>query len=57
MKGDAPSQSILDAIPEHGPDPIVVVLRTGEGATWLEEGGLAQVPGEIAGVPVVRVSI
>jgi hypothetical protein len=57
VKRDVPSQAVLDAIAEHDPDRIVVVLRTGEDATWLEEGELAQVPGEIAGVPVVRVSI
>ena len=57
VKRDVPSQAVLDAIAEHDPDRIVVVLRTGEDATWLEEGELAQVPGEIAGVPVIRVSI
>ena len=55
--GDVPTQAVLDAIAEHDPDRIVVVLRTGDDATWLEQGELAQVPGEIAGVPVVRVSI
>jgi hypothetical protein len=57
VKRDVPSQAVLDAIAEHDPDRLVVVLRTGDDATWLEEGELAQVPGEIAGVPVVRVSI
>jgi len=57
VKRDVPSQAVLDAIAEHDPDRIVVVLRTGEDATWLEERELAQVPGEIAGVPVIRVSI
>ena len=57
VKRDVPSQAVLDAIAEHDPDRIVVVLRTGEDATWLEEGELAHVPGEIAGVPVIRVSI
>jgi hypothetical protein len=57
VKRDVPSQAVLDAIAEHDPDRIVVVLRTGDDATWLEQGELLQVPGEIAGVPVVRVSI
>jgi hypothetical protein len=57
VKGDVPSQAVLDAIAEHDPDRILLVLRTGEDATWLEEGELGQVPGEIAGVPVVHVTI
>ncbi|HEX2427511.1 MAG TPA: hypothetical protein VHI53_06260 [Gaiellaceae bacterium] len=57
VKGDVPSQAVLDAIAEHNPDRILLVLRTGEDATWLEEGELAQVPGEIAGVPVTHVTI
>ena len=52
-----PSQLVLDAIAEHDPDRIIVVLREGEDATWLEEGELAQVPGQIAGVPVTRVAV
>lgn len=54
---DVPSQAVLDAIGEHAPDRIIVALRDGEDATWLEEGELAQVPGEIAGVPVTRVQL
>ena len=57
VKRDPPSQSILDAIAEHEPDRILVVLRTGDDATWLEQGELAQVPGEIAGVPIMRVTL
>lgn len=57
VKPEAPSQAVLDAIAEHDPDRIVVVLREGEDATWLEEGELAQVPGRIAGVPVTRVAV
>jgi hypothetical protein len=57
VKGDVPSQAVLDAIAEHDPDRILLVLRTGEDATWLEEGELAQVPGEIAGAPVTHVTI
>jgi hypothetical protein len=54
---DVPSQAVLDAIAEHAPDRIVVALREGEEASWLEDGELAQVPGQIAGVPVTRISL
>jgi hypothetical protein len=54
---DVPSQAVLDAIAEHAPDRIVVALRDGEDASWLEDGELAQVPGQIAGVPVTRISL
>ncbi|HUG65095.1 MAG TPA: hypothetical protein VMK83_07750 [Gaiellaceae bacterium] len=57
VTSDVPSQAVLDAIAEHEPDRIIVALRDGEDATWLEEGELAQVPGEIAGVPVTRVRL
>jgi hypothetical protein len=57
VKRDPPSRAVLDAIAEHDPDRILVVLRTGEDATWLEQGELAQVPGEIAGVPITRVTL
>ena len=57
VKRDPPSQAVLDAIAEHEPDRILVVLRTGDDATWLEQGELAQVPGEIAGVPITRVTL
>ena len=57
VKPDVPSQAVLDAIAEHHPDRIVVVLREGEDASWLEDGELAKVPGQIAGVPVTRVAI
>jgi hypothetical protein len=53
----APSQAVLDAVAEHAPDRIVVALRAGEDATWLEEGELGEVPGRIAGLPVTRVLI
>lgn len=52
---DVPSQAVLDAIAEHRPDRLIVALREGEDATWLEEGELAQVPGHLAGVPVTRI--
>lgn len=54
---EVPSQAVLDAIAEHTPDRIIVALRAVEDATWLEEGELAQVPGEIAGVPITRVRL
>lgn len=57
VKPDSPGQVVLDAIAEHQPDRIVVALREGEEATWLEEGGLDELPREIDGIPVVRVSI
>lgn len=52
---EIPSQAVLDAIAEHTPDRVIVALRDGEDATWLEEGELAQVPGEIGGVPITRI--
>jgi hypothetical protein len=57
VKRDLPSQAVLDAIAEHEPERILVVLRTGDDATWLEQGELAQIPGQIAGVPVTRVAL
>jgi siroheme synthase (precorrin-2 oxidase/ferrochelatase) len=54
---DGPRQAVLDAIAEHDPDRVVVALRDGEDATWLEEGELAKVPGRIAGVPVARLRL
>ena len=57
MKPDLPRQLVLDAIAEHDPAKVVVALREGEDATWLEEGELDGLPTEIEGVPVVRISI
>jgi hypothetical protein len=57
VKSDLPSQAVLDAIAEHDPDRILLVLRKGEDASWLEQGELDQVPGEIAGVPVTHVEL
>jgi hypothetical protein len=57
VKPDAPSQVLLDAIAEHRPDRIVVALRDGANASWLEDGQLGRVPSEIDGVPVVRISV
>jgi len=57
VKPDPPQQVVRDAIAEHQPDRVVVALRDGEEATWLEEGGLDELPGEIDGVPVDRIRI
>jgi len=57
VKPDAPSQAVLDAIAEHRPDRIIVAVREGDNATWLEDDELNRVPGEIAGVPVTRIEI
>jgi hypothetical protein len=54
---EVPRQAVVDAIAEHRPDRVVVALREGEEATWLEEGELSHVPGEVAGVPVARVRL
>jgi hypothetical protein len=54
---DAPSQVVRDAIAEHGPDRVLLVVRGGEDATWLETGEDAQVPPLIDGVPVYRISV
>jgi nucleotide-binding universal stress UspA family protein len=57
VKPDLPSQVVLDAIAEHTPDKIVVALREGEEATWLEKGELEELPQEIDGIPVIHVSV
>lgn len=57
VKPDVPRQVVLDAIAEHKPDRVVVALREGEESTWLEEGELDELPGEIDGVPVVHVRL
>jgi len=54
---EAPSRAVVDAVAEHRPDRILVVTRSGDDATWLENGEREPVPDEIAGVPVTRVSI
>ncbi len=57
VKPDPPSQAVLDAIAEHDPDRILVVLRSGEDATWLEQGEADRIPDEIAGVPVALLEL
>jgi hypothetical protein len=57
VKPDSPRQVVADAIAEHRPDKVVVALREGEEATWLEEDELDALPREIDGVPVERIEI
>jgi hypothetical protein len=57
VKPDSPSQVVRDAIAEHAPDRVVVALRDGEEASWLEEDELARLPARIDGVPVVRLAL
>jgi hypothetical protein len=54
---DRPSQAVSDAIAEHVPDRILVVVRHGEQATWLEHGEAERIPDEIDGVPVTLVEL
>src|SRR5262249_54428917 len=54
VKQDDPKQLVLDAIAEHRPDLVVLALREGEDATWLEKGELGAVPAQIEGVPLAR---
>lgn len=57
VKQDDPTQLVVDAIAEHQPDVVVLALREGEDATWLEKGTLGAVPAQVEGVPLVRVRI
>lgn len=57
VKPDSPSQLVRDAIAEHNPDRIVLALREGDEATWLEEKELTRLPAEIDGVPVTRLAL
>lgn len=57
VKPDSPKQVVLDAIAEHQPDRIVVALRDGEEATWLEDGELDELPRKIDGIPVTPIRI
>lgn len=57
VKPDSPRQVVLDAIAEHRPDRIVVALRDGEEATWLEDGELDGLPREIDGIPVTQIRL
>ena len=57
VKADDPVQLMRDAVAEHNPDRIVLAVREGEDATWIEQGELGEAPSEIAGVPVQRIRI
>jgi hypothetical protein len=57
VKPDSPSQAVRDAVAEHAPDRVLVVLRGGEDATWLEDGQAERIPDEIGGVPVTVVEL
>lgn len=57
VKPDPPEQAVLDAIAEHHPDRIVVALREGDDATWLEEDVAGGLPREIDGIPVDRIRL
>ncbi len=57
VKPDAPLQVVRDAIAEHHPDRVVLALRETDAATWLEQGGLDEIPREIDGVPVIHVAV
>ena len=54
---DHPGQLVLDAVARYYPDRIVLALRDGDHATWLEEGELEAVPETVNGVPVVRLTL
>jgi hypothetical protein len=56
-KPDLPQQAVRDAIAELRPDRIVLALREGDDASWLEEGELDEAPRAIDGVPVERVRL
>ena len=57
VKPDPPSQAVSDAIAEYDPDRILVVVRQGEHATWLEQGEAERIPDELEGVPVTLVEL
>ncbi len=57
VKPDPPHQVVVDAIAEHDPDRILVVVRGGEKATWLESGEADRIPDQVAGVPVTIVEL
>ena len=57
VKPDTPEQAVLDSIAEFHPDRIVIALREGDDATWLEGDGPDQLPRTIADVPVERIHL
>jgi hypothetical protein len=56
-KPDPPAQLLADAVREHRPDRVVVALRDGDDARWLESGELGRMPGMFEGVPVERIAV
>ena len=57
VKPDSPSQLVRDAIALHEPDRIILAVREGDDATWMEDGELADPAAEIEGVPITRVRL
>lgn len=54
---ESPLQAVIDAVREHRPERVVVVVREGDDASWLENGELERIPGAVESVPVERVSL
>lgn len=57
VKPDRPGQLVLDAVARHNPDRVVLALRRGDDASWLEEGELAAIPPSVNGVPVLHLDL
>ena len=57
VKPEHPGQLVLDAVAQHNPDRVVLALRTGDDATWLEDGELEAIPPSVNGVPVVHLAL
>jgi hypothetical protein len=57
VKPDPPSQVVLDAIAEHRPDRLLLVVRRDEDATWLEAGQADAIRSQNVGVPVTLIEL
>lgn len=57
VKADHPGQLVLDAVAQYGPDRVVLALRQGDDASWLEQGELEAIPPTVNGVPVVHLAL
>lgn len=57
VKPDHPGQLVLDAVAQYTPDRVVLALRQGDDASWLEEGELEAIPPTVNGVPVVHLAL
>ena len=57
VKPDPPSQVVLDAIAEHRPDRLLVVVRSDEDASWLEAGQADAIRSETVGVPITVIEL